>query len=318
MEKDTTTRIKRRFSQETRVFMKQEKSAKYAQVIAFCDEHNTTPKVTGSRGAKVDEIERVMAQFIVNVQSAVNRSAEGELLSEKEFINKIRSYSKYRKPRVNKLNEILSYVDKHKQLPTMKGETNERSMALFVNTNIKLMNEGKLKPDAVALIKQITTFKKPTLKTKEIKLQNVLEYCKEHKHTPKQHETEESVKRMGEFLCSVRSIYAHKRTTLSAESIKLLEEINTYSRIRKDVMPDLISYVETNKKMPTINSGEFSIRKLAILVMKLKKKQKLNTITETERETLNKLITQCKKPKKVKKHKKHKIKRITTEIVESV
>lgn len=318
MKEDTTTHIKRRFSQATRVFMKQEKSAKYAQVIAFCDEHKTTPKVTGSRGSKVDETERVMAQFIVNVQSAVNRSAEGELLSEKEFINKIRSYSKYRKPRVNKLNEILSYVDKHKQLPTMKGEKHERSMALFINTNIKLMNEGKLNPDALALVKQITKFKKPVTNTKEVKLQKVLGYCKEHKHTPKQHGTEESVKRMGEFLCSVRSIYAHKRTTLSAESIKLLEEINTYSRARKDVMPDLISYVETNKKMPTVYSDEFSVRKLAILVIKLKKKQKLNTITETERETLNKLITQCKKVKKVKKHKKHKVKRITAEIIDSV
>lgn len=302
-------------------FRRLSKREKFDAVLTFCKDHQTTPKVMGIHRTPVSETERILGQFLINTQSQINRASnENELHEERKFMDSIRSYSRYRIPLIEKLTEILDFCKLNNRLPSNKNKYEKTLISLLNTTKIRCTSNDLI-PNEYDVYRNIMkyTSTKNSITAKEEKLTAVFEFAKKYGYTPRQHSDCIAEQRMGEYLCSIRHLYAYNKKELNDNSIKIIEELEKYRGINKpkhkvtssDIftaqsinkkhnkrinnIKDYISFCETNGRKPNMHSNDKHECKLANFASNLRHINKTTNLNPEEFELAKSFLT--KEPK---------------------
>ena len=208
-------------SEESLKFRRLSLTEKYKSIIAFCEEHTRIPKTYPKPET---EYERVRGQFIINKKSALKR---GELPSdETSLLDLILVYGKSKLTRLEHLINIKNFVEDNKRLPRYSSKNpNERQMAShWYNTTTIIKNGKKVLSDKEYLMYMEVSDKMAECTPSRLdKLKLLLNWCRQHGRTPRQHIESIDERRMANLLTTFKQ--NRRRGNLTEREEKVLNKI---------------------------------------------------------------------------------------------
>ena len=281
------TNKKREFSTESRAFRALEKEDKYNKVLEFCKTHNRAPKVSN----KSTEEERVLGQFLINSKSTINRGSANQW--EVELVNKINTFCPKRESRLNKINTLVAFCKEHNRTPRQSSNNiTEKRLGQFFNTIKNLQKINRLNEEEIAAFAKIIPYRTNSQRTRDEKLNDVLEFCKDRNRTPKQHVSDKTEKRMAEFLTTAKILY--RTNKLNETCNNLMREIMKYAPLtRKEKLIKLLDFAKVNMRSPKMNSDDIDERKLAVFLTKINALHRNNNLNESEVAFVNDIRKLC-------------------------
>lgn len=281
-----TSKNKKSCSPESISFRRLTKEEKYEKVLAFCVDMKRTPSTSN-----VTESERVLGQFYTNNKSAQKNGILPDW--EVEMLNKIFEYSPKRNTRLDKLNRIIDYCIEHNKTPSQSSkDPNEKKLGQLLNTVKNSIKYKLLTDDEQKAFNSIDKFRSNYQRTREEKLNDVLEFCKKHDRTPRQHVNIVEEKRLAEFLSTTRILY--NRGALDKKCQTILKIINAYSPMdRTEKIIKLRAFANKHHVAPKLNSNSLEERQLAIFFTKMKFTMKNGKLKQEEKDLMQEVMRIC-------------------------
>lgn len=259
-------------------------------LLAFCMEHKRLPRTFKE---EVDEEERYLGTFYCNNKSQLNKYALAFPENELKIFKQIEQFVTKRIPRKERLAQILSFCESNKKIPSqVSKDDSERKLGHLMNSFRLMYKNKQMDAEECLLMEKINEYKSGNVKSKKERLMEVLDFCKTNNRTPKQHVDDQSEKRMGEFLTTVKM--AHKGNKLDPECIELVKQILMFSSpSREQKLSMLFDFVNINKRTPKMNSDDSTERLLASFFIKAKTQMKSGKVTTDEHNLLTKILGLC-------------------------
>jgi len=272
-------------------FNRMNTSDKYDAIIEFCQTHNKLPYYRSD-----NKNEKQMRSFLVNrwnIQKRFKLKKADFGVSEEE-LQKLEEIEKYKESTLDKLNIVLAYCTKYKSTPPYNTKIDEEEIANKKMVSLKnLERVGKLNKNEQEIMDKINSYNK---ESRLDKLNKLLTFCKVNKRTPKQHVENETEKRLGEFLSTVKRV---TEENLSKKEKLIIDKILKFAprprnHRREELFKKMAEYVSKHHKAPK-NSRfrsleEQYIGKFYIKIRWLNEKNKLNTTEKELFKEIQKLI----------------------------
>lgn len=280
------TKNNRTFSPEALEFRRLDKSVKYKKLIEFCEKNDRTPSTSN-----VTETERVLGQFYINSKSA----QKNDTLEQWEIdeLEKAHTYSSKREPRINKIRKILAFCLKHEKTPSQSSrDKEEKKLGQSLNTVKNSIRRKALTEEEEVEFNKIMEFRSNYQRSRDEKLQDVLEFCVKAGRTPKQHVRNKDEKRMAEFLSTTRIL--DSKNELEPECKKILKQINKYAPLTRTEKLNLLkAYAKNHQCAPSMNSNTLEERQLATFFTKMKSSMKSGKLTSDEQQIMDDVLNLC-------------------------
>lgn len=279
------------FSNESLTFRRLSKADKYKKLIEFCKEHKQSPR-TYNR----PEEERVLGQFLVNMRALSKRQPDSIESWEKSYLDEVTEYSSYQRNPIKRLNDILRWTKLNKKTPSQSSTDNtEKKLGQSLNSLKLNAKKGKLIDEEIKVLNKVLEYRTNHQKTREEKLGIVLEFCRTHNRTPKQHVSDVNEKRLAEFLTTTKGVIKNNPSKLSKDSRNLLNAILEFSPPnRENRLIELFKFAKDNKRKPESSSEEIHERRLASYLSKLKTAFNKNELSLDESKKVTEIMTLCK------------------------
>lgn len=272
-------------------FKKLPTKEKYRVLIEFCQ---TRKKLPYYKSRIINE--RKMRLFLINKWNKLKRfeAKKSQFGLEKYEIECLKIIGEYKETVVDKLEEVLNFCKKKKRTPRY-NETNKKENPM-ANKMISLKHleaAGKMNAEELKIMEEINKYGK---ESRLDKMKRLLEFCKIHKRTPKQHVEDDNEKRLGEFLSAVKMLDSKK---MPKEELLIFSQVLKYAPNprkynRKELFEELLKFVSTHKKLP--KNSKFNTKeeiKLGTVYVKLRwlnNKGKLNEEEKTLFANINSYI----------------------------
>lgn len=268
-------------------FKKLSKAKKYNVLSQFCKKHKRYPTAY-----KSNELEKTYANFFTNNKNAYFK---GKLENwEDVLMEEILSHEPKRESRELKLKRILRFCQKHKTTPSQASKKdNVKKLGQLFNSVKNSIKKDPFTEKEQTLYDEIMTYRSKYQRSREEKLQDVLDFCIENDRTPKQHVDDINEKRLAEFLSTNRIL--HNKGQLNSTCTSLLNEIikfaPTTSRI--DKIKELDTYTKTHKTQPKSTSLDSEEKRLASTFTKMKSLLRDGKLKPNEIELFNRVLKRC-------------------------
>lgn len=262
-------------------FKSMTKAEKYTEVANYIARFGKLPSTKGK-----PEDERLIGQFWTNSKALSKR--ENTPQWEIDRIAEIMNTLPNKNNRIETITSIINFCTAYNKTPHRSSLNEiERNLAKKLNTLKILATNGNLSLIEAELFTKIHTLQNNYQKSRREKLIDILNFCKEHGRTPRQHvNSDKNEKRMGEFLSTTKILLS--KNNLDNECTTLLQQILIFSPInRMEKLKQLHKFIEVNKSAPKTNSNNITERKLSTFFNKMKTFMKLDKLTHEEIELLN-------------------------------
>ena len=266
-------------------FKAMDKTEKYNEVANYITRFGKLPSTNG----KPDD-ERTLGQFWTNAKAASKR--EGAKQWELDRIAEIMNSLPNKNSRMEKIKTIIEFCSTHNKTPSQSSlDDTERKLSQSLNGLKILAKNGKMSLEEAELFATIHKFRSNYQKPRSEKLKEILAFCNEHKHTPRQHvKDNETEKRMAELLSTTKALLAKDK--LDAECTALLKQILDFAPMsRMEKLKQLQEFVAVNKYAPKVNSNNSAERQLSTFLTKMKAFMKSGKLNQDEITLLNTILT---------------------------
>lgn len=274
-----------KFELDKVAFKALDKAGKYSMVVDFITRYGKLPSTNG----KPDD-ERTLGQFWTNAKAASKR--ENAKQWEIDRIDEIMNLLPKKNSRMEKIKSIIDFCTKNGKTPSQSSmDDAERKLSQSLNALKILAKNGDLSLPEAELFAKIHEFRSNYQKPRSEKLKEILDFCKEHDHTPRQHVKDNEVeKRMAELLSTTKALMVKEK--LDDECTKLLNEIMEFAPMsRSEKLNQLLEFVNTNKYAPKVNSNDSNERQLSAFLTKMKAFLKSGKLTDGEIKILNTILS---------------------------
>lgn len=271
------------FTTDPKMFRKLDKQDKYNEVMEFIKLHKRIPSTSGS-----PEPERMLGQFLINSKSAVKNDTCQEW--EYEMVANINEMAPARESKIDKINRILGYCEKHKKTPTQSSNNKEeKRLGQLLNSLKVMLNKGLFTEDEKVEFTKLENFRSNYQRPREEKLSDILTFCETNDRTPRQHVSDEVEKRMAELLSTTKVLASKNK--LDEPSKVIFDKIMQFSPLsRVGKLEVLKTFIVDTKRTPKINADTQDERNLAIFLTKVKSLNKETKLEESEVTLLNEII----------------------------
>lgn len=214
-------------SDATKTFRTMSREAKFKSVLAMCRDLKEIPKTYDTKTHIPSDAEKVRGQFYINMQSARTR---GELPEEfHQYLDQIAEYGNPRLSLQAKVDVVFDFYVEKIRLPAKSKDDSNSIVGHWkaircINVDNPPEPLSKRRVSRLKKMQQYAATIAPP--TRLDRLKNLLEYCKTHKRTPKQHSSNREEKRLADFYSTVKQ--TNKTTPLGGDELKLFNEIGTY------------------------------------------------------------------------------------------
>lgn len=261
---------------------------KINRILAFCVANNKTPSQSSK---SIDE--KRLGQLLNTMK---NLNGQGKLTADEiEVMTKIDEYkSNYQRSRDEKLVDVLKFCEIHDRTPRQHvADEEEKRMAEFLSTTKILAKNNKLDEKCSKLLESILEYA-PVSRTE--KLNELLNFVKEHNQSPKMNSDNQTERRLATFLTKMNTLL--KTNSLDDAEAKLLTEARNICNIktREQKLTELLDYATEFNRLPRLNSDDQDERKLAMFYNNTTQSFKNNKLKEHEAELFNKIREFSQKP----------------------
>lgn len=266
-------------------FKTMDKAEKYNEVANYITRFGKLPSTNG----KPDD-ERTLGQFWTNAKAASKR--EDAKQWEIDRISVIMNSLPNKNSRMEKIKTIIEFCNTHNKTPSQSSsDDTERKLSQSLNALKILAKNGNLSLIEAELFAKIHNFRSNYQKPRSEKLKEILEFCNENDHTPRQHVKDNEVeKRMAELLSTTKALLAKDK--LDVECTTLLKQILDFAPMsRMEKLKQLQEFVVVNKHAPKVNSNNSAERQLSAFLTKMKAFMKSDKLTQDETTLLNTILT---------------------------
>ena len=284
------TPVKTSYSQESLTFRRLEKRDKYKKLIEFCETHNQTP-----RTYKRPEDERVLGQFLVNSRALAKRGSGLIEKWEHDYLDKVTEYEVYQRNPTARLNEILTWSAQNEKTPSQSSHDKiEKKLGQSLNSIKLLDKKERLTVSEHTILLAILEYRTNHQRTRDEKLGDVLEFCRQENRTPKQHVKNKNEKRLAEFLTTTKGLMKNPEFNLDSKSQKLFDAIMGFAPLsRLSRIKELFVFAKKHQVKPSTRSEDENERRLAAYLSKMKTALKRKQLNEDEAELVGDILTLC-------------------------